>query len=235
MFPKETGPVPRWEAMTNAPRQSRLLARKIASCSRCPRLVAFLEETRAKKPDWWNRPVPGFGDPAAKLLVLGLAPGRGGANRTGRPFTGDAAGVWLFKGLHQLGLCSRAEVESRNDGTLLYGVYITNVVKCVPPGNRPLPGEIRACRAFLEEELGRLSRLETILLLGRVAYQGLRALAEEPGEMPPFGHGAEGVIRAAGREFRLVCSYHPSRQNTNTGRLTWPMWIRALTRAARGA
>ncbi len=214
-------------------RQSRLLARKIASCHRCPRLVSFLEETRAKKPDWWNRPVPGFGDPRAKLLILGLAPGRGGANRTGRPFTGDAAGIWLFKGLHELGLCSRAEVESRNDGTLLHGVYITNVVKCVPPGNRPLPGEIRACRGFLEEEVRRLSRLERILVLGRVAYQGLRALVEEPREMPPFGHGAEGIVRVAGREFRLICSYHPSRQNTNTGRLTWGMWTRALTRAAR--
>ncbi len=218
--------------MAQAQRQTRLLARKITACRRCSRLVSFLEETRRKKPDWWNRPVPGFGDPGAKFLVLGLAPGRGGANRTGRPFTGDAAGVWLFRGLFELGLCSRAEVESRKDGTLLSGVYITNVVKCVPPGNRPLPEELRACRGFLEEELRRLARLERILALGRVAYQGLRALVEDPGEMPPFGHGTEGPIRVAGRTYHLVCSYHPSRQNTNTGRLTWAMWTRALTRAA---
>jgi len=218
--------------MTAPGRQVRLLARKIPACRRCARLAAFLEETGEKKPDWWNKPVPGFGDPAARLLVLGLAPGRGGANRTGRPFTGDAAGVWLFRGLHELGLSSRPEGESRRDGLRLEGVYVTNVVKCVPPGNRPLPEEIRACRPFLEEELRRLRRVETILALGRVAYQGLKALAEEPREMPPFAHGAQGDLRISGRAFRLVCSYHPSRQNTNTGRLTWEMWMKALTKAA---
>ena len=217
--------------MTPSPRQVRLLARKIPSCRKCPRLVSFLQETREKKPDWWNKPVPGFGDPDATLLILGLAPGRGGANRTGRPFTGDAAGVWLYRGLHQLGLSSRAEVESRNDGIFLSGIYVTNVVKCVPPGNRPLPEEIRTCRVFLEEEMKRLPCLERILALGRVAYQGLKALVEDPGGMPPFAHGSEGPIRAAGRDLVLMCSYHPSRQNTNTGRLTWTMWMKALTRA----
>ncbi len=232
MCPKETDGSGRWEAMAPRATQVRLLSRKIPGCRRCSRLAAFLEETRLKKPDWWNRPVPGFGDPEARLLVLGLAPGRGGANRTGRPFTGDAAGVWLFKGLFDLGLSSRAEVESSRDGTVLKGVYITNVVKCVPPGNRPTPAEIRACRPFLEEELKRLRSLERILALGRVAYQGLKALVEDPAGMPPFSHGARGAVRVAGRDYLLVCSYHPSRQNTNTGRLTWSMWMEALTRAA---
>lgn len=212
-------------------RAASLLAGSIAGCTACPRLAAFLAAQREREPGWWNRPVPGFGDPAARLLVLGLAPGRGGANRTGRPFTGDAAGVWLFAGLHRLGLATRPEGAARGDGLRLPGVYVTNAVKCVPPGNRPHPEEVRRCAPFLRRELARLRGLRAILVLGRVAHGALAGVAGSA--LPAFGHGAAGVVAVEGAALQVVCSYHPSRQNTATRRLTPAMWAAALDRAAR--
>jgi len=208
--------------------QSRsLLTRAISSCARCPRLAAFLEEHRAANPDWWCRPVPGFGDPKARIVILGLAPGLKGANRTGRPFTGDAAGIWLYRILYERALCNQAKSESRTDGLGLRDAYIANVVKCVPPENKPKGAEVRNCGPLLVRELEMLKHAEIVICLGKVAhdaYLSVRRQADaglRPRDLP-FRHGA--VYRLKGRPRVLVDSYHPSRQNTNTGRLTWEMW-----------
>lgn len=213
-----------------------LLKGRIVSCIRCPRLAAFLESHRQEHPDWHCRPVPGFGDPRARLLVIGLAPGLQGANRTGRPFTGDAAGVWLYRVLHELGLASRPDAVSRGDGLGLRDVYIANAVKCVPPGNKPDPSEIRNCRPHLEAELAALRRVRVVLCLGRIAHDAYIAARREreTGLRPadfPFGHAA--VHSLPSRPETLVDSFHPSRQNTNTGRLTREMWQAAFTAAMK--
>jgi uracil-DNA glycosylase family 4 len=202
----------------------RRIEREVLECARCPRLAAFLAECRALHPDYWARPVPGFGDPDAPLVIAGLAPGYHGANRSGRPFWLDASGVWLYGELERRGLWN---------GERLRGAYIVNAVKCVPPGNRPTGGEQDECLSFLARELDALRAARVVLALGSIAARAvLRSWSVRPLAPHPFAHGA--LHRIPGRP-ALLCSYHPSRQNTNTGVLTRAMWRRVLGRALRAA
>jgi uracil-DNA glycosylase family 4 len=221
------------------------LAAEIVRCRACPRLVAWREEVaRVKRrayrdEEYWGRAVPGFGDPAARVVLVGLAPGAHGANRTGRMFTGDRSGDFLYAALHRAGLASRPESRARDDGLALSGAWITAACRCAPPDNRPEPEELARCAPFLDRELAALPRARVVLALGAVAWAAaLRAFARAghaiPRPAPRFGHGA--VVALAGAP-ALVGSYHPSRQNTQTGRLTPAMLDAAIGRAvelARG-
>jgi uracil-DNA glycosylase family 4 len=190
-------------------------------CPLCPRLVAFRHTCRSEYPDWWNAPVPAFGDPGAWLAVIGLAPGKHGANRTGRPFTGDYAGDLLYATLDKFGLSSGRYDARSDDGLQLRGTVILNAVKCLPPENKPETGEITACRPFLSRQLDALPGVRTLIALGTIAHQSvLRAQGLRPGGFK-FGHGARHDL-PGGRV--LFDSYHCSRYNTNTGRLTAPMF-----------
>ncbi|MGH8937402.1 MAG: uracil-DNA glycosylase [Acidimicrobiia bacterium] len=205
----------------------------LVDCRRCPRLVAWREEVarekRAAFSDWeyWGRPVPGFGDPRARLLVVGLAPAAHGGNRTGRVFTGDRSGDWLFRALYQTGFASQPVSESRDDGLVLRDAYILAIVRCAPPGNRPTTEERDTCRAWLEKELALLDRVEVTVALGQMAYQQLLRVYRGrglpvPSPRPRFAHLAELDLRPAGP--LVISSYHPSQQNTFTGKLTREMF-----------
>jgi uracil-DNA glycosylase family 4 len=196
-------------------------------CARCPRLVAYREANRGARPDWFNAPVPSFGDPEARLLVVGLAPGLSGANRTGRPFTGDYAGDLLYGTLAGTGF-TRGIYEARaDDGLALGDAMITNAVRCVPPENRPTGKEIANCRPFLAARIAALPRLAVVVTLGRIAHEStVRALGGRPANHP-FGHGAESRLGG----LLLLASYHCSRLNTNTGRLTEGMFRDIFERA----
>ena len=197
-------------------------------CPLCPRLVAYRDANRIAQPTWFNGAAPSFGDPDARLLVVGLAPGRGGANRTGRPFTGDAAGVLLYATLTKLGY-ARGDYQARPDDSLtLHDCMITNAVRCAPPGNKPLPVEEATCRQFLAARIAALPRLKAILTLGDVSRRNVLKALGYPGSAAAPGHGAE--FRAG--PYRLFNSYHCSRLNTNTGRLT-PEMFEAVFTAAR--
>src|SRR5262245_59866977 len=199
----------------------RTIEGEVPACARCPRLSGFLAELRGRHADYWNRPVPGFGDRRAWLAIIGLAPGLHGANRSGRPFYMDASGEWLYCELGRRGLW---------DGARLRGVYILNAVKCVPPQNRPSTAEQARCRPWLARELAALERAQVVLALGQIAWQAvLRCWELAPLSRHAFAHGA--LVRADGRP-ALLASYHPSRQNTNTGVLTRAMWRAIFTRAA---
>jgi uracil-DNA glycosylase family 4 len=193
-------------------------------CDRCPRLVAYRAATAAREPDWFNGAVSSFGDPQARLLIVGLAPGVSGANKTGRPFTGDYAGDLLYATIDAYGFSRGRFLARADDGLELVDAMITNAVRCVPPENKPTAAEINACRPFLINRVAALPRLEAIMLLGRIAHDtvlrafGLRLAAH------PFAHGAEHAVEVAGRPLRLFDSYHCSRYNTNTGRLTPEMF-----------
>ena len=189
-------------------------------CPLCPRLVSYRDENRAAHPDWWNGPAPSFGDPNARLLVVGLAPGRTGANRTGRPFTGDFAGVLLYQTLIKTGF-ARGTYDARpDDGLTLVDCMISNAVRCAPPGNKPETGEEAACRPFLAARIAALPRLRVIVTLGDVARRNvLRALGLKA-SAGAAGHGA----RCDAGPYVLINSYHCSRLNTNTGRLTPAMF-----------
>ncbi len=215
----------------------------VVRCRACPRLVAFREQAAREKvrrhrdEPYWGRPVPAFGDPAARLVVVGLAPAPHGGNRTGRMFTGDdggGAGDWAAAGLHAIGLASQPTSRSRDDGLTLAGALLTAAARCAPPDNRPTPEELHRCRPFLEAELAALPRLAVVLALGKVAFDTVLAAwpgsgrGEAPRPHPRFAHGAE--VRLAGG-VTLLASYHPSRQNTNTGRLTRAMWLAVFERA----
>ena len=197
-------------------------------CPLCPRLVAFRDELRGEHPDWWNAPVPAFGDPQAWLCIIGLAPGKHGANRTGRPFTGDYAGDLLFATLARFGF-TRGSYEGRpDDGLSLEGAMICNAVKCLPPANKPTPGEIRTCRRFLADQVAALANARVFVALGQIAHQSaVKALG---GKLPKatFGHLAEHRM-PDGRI--LIDSYHCSRYNQNTGRLTAAMFEDVFARA----
>jgi uracil-DNA glycosylase family 4 len=187
-----------------------------------------LAETHERYSDYWARPVPSFGPPDARLVFVGLAPGMHGANRTGRPFTGDYAGILLYQTLHELGLATAAESVSLDDGLKLKGARIANAVKCVPPENKPLPEEIRTCNAYLKIELSELHRVKVLLALGRVAHDAvLMALGLKRSQFQ-FGHGNE---HSLGEAKYLVDSYHCSRYNTSTKVLTEPMFKKVVTRA----
>jgi len=206
------------------------LEREVIACRRCPRLVAWREEAAAHpRPafsgeEYWALPAPGFGDPSARILLLGLAPAAHGANRTGRIFTGDRSGDFLWAALHRAGLASQPTARSLDDGLLLRDCYVTAAVRCAPPGNRPSPAERDACAPFLQTELDLLRELRVIVCLGGFAWAvALRALAargaELPRPRPRFGHGAGVWIG----DLRVIGCYHPSQQNTFTGRLTEAM------------
>ncbi|MBX6350198.1 MAG: uracil-DNA glycosylase [Clostridia bacterium] len=208
------------------------LEREVIACRLCPRLVAYREEVARRKRllyrDWeyWGRPVPGFGDPRARLWVVGLAPAAHGANRTGRIFTGDASGDWLFRALHRAGFANQPTSERPGDGLRLRDCYVSAPVRCAPPGNRPLPEEFANCRPYLERELRLLRRLEVVVTLGRVSTEVMLRLFRDLGHPVPrhveFRHG-EAHELGPGLP-RLVTSYHPSRQNTQTGKLSEAMF-----------
>ncbi len=205
-------------------------------CPRCPRLAAFRHDNRAQFPDWFNAPVPTFAGKDPRLLIVGLAPGLRGANRTGRPFTGDFAGVLLYETLIASGLAQGSYAQSANDGLMLIGCAITNAVRCVPPQNKPLPAEIAHCRPFLSATIAATPHLQAILALGRIAHeQVLRALGLRLLDWP-FGHGRQHDLPAtdARPALTLFDSYHCSRYNTNTGVLTAEMF-KAVIEAASAA
>jgi uracil-DNA glycosylase family 4 len=208
--------------------QSSASLRFTTDCRRCPRLVAFLGEVRTQHPHYYCAPVPPFGDPAAHLLVVGLAPGMHGANASGRPFTGDFAGILLYATLHRFGFASGAESRSADDGLVLYDCRITNAVKCLPPGNKPSLEEVRTCNPYLAAELNTLPQGAVVLALGALAHgAALRALGLKA-SLFRFSHGAEHTL---GPGLRLLDSYHCSRYNTQTRRLTEPMFQAVVARA----
>lgn len=229
------------EARRTAPRARAglaALAREVVACKRCPRLRAHCTETarvkvrRFRDQEYWGLPVPSFGDPRATLLIVGLAPAAHGANRTGRMFTGDDSGAWLFRALHEAGFASQPGSSHRGDGLVLRSAYVTAAAHCAPPDNRPLPEELLACRPYLLRELTLLGRARVVLALGKIAWDTVLATLAEEGLVlrprPRFAHGAEAPID----ERRvLLGSYHPSRQNTHTGRLTRTMLADVLERA----
>jgi uracil-DNA glycosylase len=198
------------------------------NCTWCPRLARFLADARAEHPDYWGRPVAPFGPTSARLLIVGLAPGFHGANRTGRPFTGDHAGLLLYETLHELGFSNKPTSVAADDGLKLIDARISNAAKCVPPQNKPLPEEVRRCNAYLQAELRELKRVRVILALGRIAHDAvLLAHGLKAGKFR-FAHGAEHRITDA---LRMLDSYHCSRYNTQTRRLTAEMFKSVLTRA----
>lgn len=238
--------------MTVAAGRLQRLNSEVVACTRCPRLVAWREEVASKKraayadDEYWGRPVPSFGDPGARILIVGLAPGAHGANRTGRMFTGDRSGEWLYGALHRAGLANRPESTWRDDGLELHDAWLTAAVRCVPPANKPTAAERETCRPYLATELSALDRLRVIVALGGFAWDAvlpvLRAAGHGvPSPKPRFGHGAEVEITApgapdGGSRLTLIGSYHPSQQNTFTGRLTRGMfddvWARAVAIAS---
>jgi uracil-DNA glycosylase family 4 len=223
-------PVPSWLKVLNA---------EVISCTLCPRLVVYREQIAREKRrayrdhDYWGKPVPGFGDPNARVLVLGLAPGAHGSNRTGRPFTGDASGKFMYPVLHETGFASQSTATARDDGQVLTGLYITAAARCAPPDNKPLPQELANCAPFLERELEGLKALRVVVALGRIGFEAylthlLRKKLIVSKRQYEFRHGAEyglpdGCV--------LLASYHPSNQNTQTGKLTKEMFLKIFKRA----
>lgn len=217
-----------------------IVREQIISCERCPRLRTYCariarEKKAAHRDDeYWGRPVPGFGDPHARLLVLGLAPAAHGANRTGRVFTGDGSGDFLMRALHRTGFANIATSRRTDDGLELHDAYIAAAVRCAPPDNKPTPEELRTCQLHLEAEIGALPRLQVVVALGKIAFDAwwrlMAARDVSPTPRPSFGHGARYAVGGAPA---IVASYHPSRQNTNTGKLT-PAMLESVFRKARG-
>jgi uracil-DNA glycosylase family 4 len=224
--------------VADAARALAALNAEVVACRRCPRLVDWRERVAAERraafadEEYWGRPLPGFGDPAARILVLGLAPAAHGGNRTGRIFTGDRSGDWLFAALWRCGLANQPTSVARDDGLELRGAYVAAAVRCAPPGNKPLPAERDNCAPYLERELELLPELRVIVCLGAFAWDAaLRARAAHgaplPRPRPRFGHGAE----LPGERWPLLGCYHVSQQNTFTGRLTEPMLDAMFERA----
>ena len=212
---------------------------RMSACERCSRLrehctaVAAVRRRAYATWDYWGRPVPSFGDPNARVLILGLAPGAHGSNRTGRPFTGDGSGDFLYPVLHEAGFASQPKATSRDDGMRLDDLWICSVVRCAPPGNKPTPEELRNCSPWLDEEMTLLTNLRVIICLGRIAFDGLLAWAKRTGIVDSragyhFAHGAEFELPNG---LKVITSYHPSLQNTNTGKLTKPMFLSVFQRA----
>ncbi len=217
------------------------LNKEVVECNRCPRLVAFREkiarEKRRAYMDWeyWGRPVPGFGDPNARVLILGLAPGAHGSNRTGRPFTGDSSGNFMYPVLHRTGFANQPDAKHREDGLKLTDAYITAAVRCAPPQNKPTPQEIANCAPFLDRELDALNNVKVVVALGRIGFDAYLNYLKRKGQITTkasyvFAHGARYEM-PDGRI--LLASYHPSNQNTNTGKLTEKMFTEIFRQAAR--
>ena len=234
------------------PRSLRALEHAVVGCRACPRLVAWREQVarekvaRFRQEDYWGLPVPGFGDPHARLLFVGLAPAAHGANRTGRVFTGDRSGDFLFAALHRAGLASQPTSRGRDDGLVLRDAYVLTAVRCAPPGNKPKPDEIARCAHFLDEELAALPSVRVVVALGAIAWNACldstaRAGLALPRPRPPFAHGASLSLpslstphtRPAQSRHLLLGSYHVSQQNTQTGRLTSAMFDSILDEARR--
>ncbi len=217
------------------------LNREVIACTRCPRLVIYREEVAVTKRraylawEYWGKPVPGFGDPQARILVLGLAPGAHGSNRTGRPFTGDASGNFMYPILYEAGFASQPNATDRNDGMKLKDLYITAAVRCAPPDNKPLPSELANCAPYLDREIEILSRLKVVVALGRIGFEAYLNYLKRRGLLESkkpfvFRHGAHYKM-ADGK--MLLASYHPSNQNTQTGKLTRKMFTEIFQNAAR--
>ena len=237
-MPRPGGRAAPGPAAGELPDELAALEDEVAGCARCPRLVAWREEAAADPPkryrgeEYWARPMRGFGDPEARIVVVGLAPAAHGGNRTGRIFTGDRSGDWLFASMHRLGLANQPESVSIDDGLRLEDAWVSAVVRCAPPANKPTTTERDTCLPYLVRELELLERPRVLVALGSFAWDGcLRALramgAEMPRPKPRFGHGAEARVG----EWALVGSFHPSQQNTFTGRLTEPMLDAVFGRA----
>ncbi len=217
-----------------------VLNNEVVTCTRCSRLVAYREQIGRERRrayrdcEYWARPVPGFGDPDARVLVLGLAPGAHGSNRTGRPFTGDASGKFMYPILYKVGFASQPNAEHRGDGLKLIGCYITAAVRCAPPGNKPLPSELANCVPFLDRELKILKSVKVVVALGRIGFDAYLNHLKRNGILQSkagyaFAHAARYSLS---NDVTLLASYHPSNQNTATGKLTAPMF-EAIFREAR--
>ncbi len=224
--------LPTWLKVLNA---------EVVACTRCPRLVVYREQIAREKRrayrdhEYWGKPVPGFGDPNARVLVLGLAPGAHGSNRTGRPFTGDASGNFMYPVLYETGFANQPTARDRNDGLVLTDLYITAAARCAPPDNKPLPQELANCAPFLEREIEGMKNLRIIVALGRIGFEAylnhlMRKKVIASKREHEFRHGAEYVL-PDGRV--LMASYHPSNQNTQTGKLTRPMFMEIFLEARR--
>ena len=212
---------------------------EVVSCTRCPRLVVYRQQIAREKRrayrdcEYWGKPVPGFGDPSARVLVLGLAPGAHGSNRTGRPFTGDASGKFMYPVLYETGFANQPEATHIGDALKLWDLYITAAARCAPPDNKPLPQELANCSEYLDREMGGLKSLKVVVVLGKIAFDAYLNYLKRRGQLPSrkpylFQHGAkynmpDGKI--------LLASYHPSNQNTQTGKLTEPMFRAVFDRA----
>lgn len=216
------------------------LNRGLLTCRRCPRLAAWREQIARQKrrayreQDYWGKPVPGFGSPQARLMIVGLAPGAHGSNRTGRMFTGDASGDFLYPALFRAGFASRPQSVSASDNLTLSDAYITAVCRCVPPGNKPTPDEIQNCQTYLQQEI-EILQPKVLVALGRIAFNALLRLLNFPSAMSAFAHGAVFSLPPSSplsQPSSLICSYHPSRQNTQTNRLT-PAMFDAIWTTAR--
>ena len=220
-----------------------ILNSEVVACTRCPRLVEYRQQIAREKrrayKDWeyWGKPVPGFGDPNARVIVLGLAPGAHGSNRTGRPFTGDASGNFMYPVLYQAGFASQPSATNRNDGLVLKDLYITAAARCAPPDNKPLPQELANCAPYLERELEGLKNAKVIVALGRIGFEAYLNYLKRRGLLQRksgfvFRHGANYKM-PDGRT--LLASYHPSNQNTQTGKLTRAMFVKIFKEAAQFA
>ncbi|KAA6461288.1 uracil-DNA glycosylase [Acidobacteria bacterium AB60] len=227
------------EIAARAPSTLEELNAQVIACQRCTRLrehcqtVASVRRRAYAAWDYWGLPVPSFGDPAARVLLLGLAPGAHGSNRTGRPFTGDGSGDFLYPVLHEAGFASQPIATSREDGMRLRNLWITSVARCAPPGNKPTTEELKQCAPWLDEEIRLLTNLRVVVCLGRIAFDGLLNWAQRNQVMASrrlmdFGHGAEAALPNG---LTVITSYHPSLQNTNTGKLTRPMFLDIFKRA----
>lgn len=213
----------------------------VVSCTRCPRLIEHCRKIAREKRrayldwDYWGKPVPGFGDPNARILILGLAPGAHGSNRTGRPFTGDGSGYFMYPVLYKAGLASQPTATHKGDGLKLKGAYITAVARCAPPGNKPTPAELANCSEFLDRELEGLNRAKVVLVLGKIAFDGYLGYLKRRGVVQTkaeyvFGHGVK--YRLPNGKV-LLASYHPSMQNTLTGKLTEKMFLKVVQEATK--
>ncbi len=225
--------------MTRTETQTELAAlqEKVVACTRCARLIRYCRKVAREKrrmyrnEEYWGKPIPSFGDPAAELLILGLAPAAHGGNRTGRMFTGDRSGDFLYQALYDAGFANQPTSRSRGDGLELRNCYITASLRCAPPKNKPLPRELRNCQPYLERELELLTRVRAVLALGRIAFDTYLRVISVQVKLPPrselrFAHGAS--FSLPGGLPRLFCSYHPSQQNTQTGRLTRAMFAKVF-------
>jgi uracil-DNA glycosylase len=224
---------------TRLPNWLRVLNAEVVACTRCPRLVEYREKVAREKRrayrdcGYWGKPVPGFGDPQARILVLGLAPGAHGSNRTGRPFTGDASGKFMYPVLYEAGFANQSNATDRNDGLVLKDLYITAAVRCAPPDNKPLPQELVNCASYLEREVEGLAKVKVVVALGKIGFDAYLNYLKRRGLLESrkpyvFAHGAAYTM---GDGKTLLASYHPSNQNTQTGKLTRPMFAGIFQKA----